>query len=370
MYASIVPYVPILPSLLIRSFKMAEYVRSDGRSRFPTLSNSSSYSFVAQLYYKFLSIAATIRVSRVLKCLDWVPFKSCKLWSRFFLSAGEHRISNSVFSEDIQQAISYTSVSDGSDKRPHFTTERCKITDTPASSSNVPQKSAIFIDIQDNNFTLANNLISGNRLGGIQVRLGRSDGTSLARSLIYGNTFIGNANGTISVEERTDLKHNYSFVYIVDNAFASNQGKNSTIKLSEVQCEILNNFFYNNSGLHSIEYDFSSSLFKEQKCELNTFYLNRGLGQNYGVTIMSNGPMEYHRNNLKNPSNLYEFSSTSQAVTDPIDAARNWWGVGIDSAVGSRIYEKEDDYRLAAVGYKPFRKLPPRNILSSKYTSR
>ncbi|KAL9960880.1 hypothetical protein ACROYT_G034386 [Oculina patagonica] len=278
---------------------------------------------------------------------------------------GEHRISNSVFRENIHQGISYSSVADGSDVRPHFTTERCKITDTPVSPSNVPKKAAIFVEIQDSNFTLANNFISGNRLGGIQAQLGRSDGTSLPRGLIYGNTFSGNANGTILVEERKDLKRNYSFVYIVNNAFGSNLGRGSTIKLSEVQSEIINNFFYNNSGLHSIEYDFSSARFKEQKCELNTFYLNKGLsGQNYGVTIKSNGPMEYHRNNLKNPSNLYEFSSTTQAVSDPIDATLNWWGVGNESSVGSRIYEKEDNYTLSTVEYKPFRKLPPKNILS------
>ncbi|XP_078343101.1 uncharacterized protein LOC144628871 isoform X1 [Oculina patagonica] len=301
--------------------------------------------------------------------------KTTNYWTRNFVTIdnielrscshkGEHRISNSVFSDNIHQAISYTSVADGSDARPRFTTERCKITDTPASPSNMPQKAAISLDIQDNNYTLANNFIFGNRLGGIQAHLGRSDGTSLPRSLIYGNTFSSNANGTILVEERKELNRNYSFVKIVDNAFGSNMGQGSTIKLSGVQSEILNNFFYNNSGLHSIEYDFSSALFKEQKCELNTFYLNKGLGQNYGVTVKSNGPMEYHRNNLKNPSNLYEFSSTTQAVSDPIEAARNWWGVGIDSSVGLRIYEKEDDYSLASVEFKPFKKLPPRNILS------
>jgi len=223
------------------------------------------------------------------------------------------------------------------------------------------------LEIQDNNFTLANNFISGNRLGGIHAQLGRSDGTSLPRSLIYGNTFTSNANGTILIEDRKESKLKNSFVYIVNNAFGSNLGHGSTIKLSEIQSEIVSNFFYNNSGLHSIEYDFSNAWLKEQKCELNTFYLNKGLGQNYGVTIVSNGPMEYHSNNLKNPSNLYEFSSTAQAVADPIDAARNWWGVGIESSVGSRIYDKEDDYRLASVEYKPFKKLPPRNILSSKY---
>ena len=231
----------------------------------------------------------------------------------------------------------------------------------------MPQKSAIFLETQDNNFTLANNFISENHLGGVQAQLGRSDGTSLPRSLIYGNTFINNANGTILIEERKEVKPNNSFVFIVDNAFESNKGHGSTIKLSETPSEIANNFFYNNSGLYTIEYYFSVVWSKEQKCELNTFYLNKGLGENYGATILSNGPMEYHSNNIKNPSNHYEFSSTTKAASDPIDAAQNWWGVGIEPSVGLRIYEKEDDHRLAAVEYKPFKKLAPRNILSSEY---
>ncbi len=231
----------------------------------------------------------------------------------------------------------------------------------------MPQKSAISIDIQDNNFTLANNFISGNRLGGIHAHLGRSNGTSLPSSLIYDNTFSSNANGTILLEESEELKRSKSFVYIVNNTFGSNLGQSSTIKLSEVQSEILNNFFYNNSGLHSMEYDFSSTFFKEQKCELNTFYLNKGIGQNFSVTIKSNGPMKYRRNNFKNPSNVYELSSTKQTIFDPIDATLNWWGEENETSVGLRIYEKEDNYTLATVEYKPFRKLPPKNMLSSKY---
>ena len=233
--------------------------------------------------------------------------------------------------------------------------------------SDVPGKSAISLEIQDNNFTLSNSFISGNRMGAVQVRLGRSDGTTLPRSLIYGNTLDRNANGTIVVEPRKGVKTNYSFVYIVENAFGANLGYDSTVKLLETQSEMINNFFYNNSGLHSIEYHFSSSWPEEQRCELNRFFLNKGLGENYGVTVMSNGPMQYHRNNLKNPSNLYEFSSTRQPVSNPIYGVENWWGVGTEPAVGLRIYEKEDDYRLAGVEYKPFLKLPPRNILSRKY---
>lgn len=294
------------------------------------------------------------------------------------MSVGEHRISNSVFSNNIHQAINYTSVTDESHRRPTFTIERSQIIDTATSASNASQKSAISLDIQDNSFTLANNFISGNLLGGIQARLGRSGGTSFPRSLIYGNTFSGNVNGTILAQKRTDIETNFSSVYVTDNSFENNLGNGSTIKLFEVQSEIFNNFFYNNTGMHTIQYNFSSRWPRGQKCESNTFYLNKGLGQNDGVTILSNGPMEYHNNNFKNPSNLYEFSSTRQVVSiysywygsvrksDPIDATRNWWGVEEGSSVASRIYAEKDDWKWAAVEYIPFHKLPQGNMFSSK----
>ena len=241
------------------------------------------------------------------------------------------------------------------------------------------QNSAISLEIQDNSFTLANNFISGNLLGGIQARLGRSDGTISPRSLIYGNTFTGNVNGTILVQKRTEIETYSSIVYITDNIFESNLGTNSTIKLSEVQSVISNNFFYNNSGLHTIQYSFSNRRLKGQVCESNTFYLNKGLGQNKGVTIESNGPMEYRSNNFKNPFNLYELSSTRQVdprdsywygikkLPNPIDATLNWWGVEEGSAVASRIYAGKDNWRWAAVEYIPFHKFPQGTFFSSKY---
>ena len=278
--------------------------------------------------------------------------------------AEEHRISNSVFRGNFHQAINYTSVAEGSYRRPPLTIERCKITDSGGSPPTRIKKSAISLDIQDNSFTLVNNFISGNRIGAIEASLSGIEGTKETGGLIYGNTISINANGAIEVKQREGLENSPSFVYIVENMIENNLGYGSTVNISDVHSQILNNFFFNNSGLHSVEYDFARTSHNEQKCELNTFYLNRGLGQSYGVTVLSNGPMEYHRNNFKNPSNLYELSSTRQAVSDPIHAEMNWWGVGKESGVGSRIFEKEDDYRLASVEYKPFQKLPPRGILS------
>ena len=277
----------------------------------------------------------------------------------------EHRISNSVFVGNTHQAVNYTSVADGSHGRPPFTIERSKITDTEASPFNVHKHSALSIEVQDNSFALTNSFLARNSLGAIEANLRKSEGTNVLKSLIYANTFFRNANGTIVVAQRKGLRNTHCWAQIVNNMFRNNLGYESTVKLSNIKSEILNNYFYNNSGLHSVVYDFPSGASSEwQRCELNTFYLNQGSGQNYGVTVLSNGPMEYHKNNFKNPSNLYEISSTRHAVSDNINAKMNWWGVGTEPGVGWRINDKNDDYRLASVDHVPFQKLPPRNILS------
>ena len=255
-------------------------------------------------------------------------------------------------------------MADGSDARPMFIANRCKVINTLSSVTNSALKSAIFLEIRDNDFILANNFITNNKFGGIEARLGPSDTrTVLRKSFIISNTFVGNTNGAILLVERNSGVQRM-LVNILKNTFENNIGYSSTIKVQNIQMKIVSNFFFNNSGLHSLQYYFLDDGSKGQKCELNTFYLNRGLAQ--GVTILSNGPMEYHRNNLKNPSNLYELSTTRQPVSDPIEATRNWWGVGTRDSVRSRIYGNKDHYAFALVNYDPFERLPPRDILSSK----
>ncbi|PFX18273.1 Macrophage receptor MARCO [Stylophora pistillata] len=257
--------------------------------------------------------------------------------------AKEHRISNSVFSGNQHQAINYVSTTGSSDNPPYLTIERCKVTD--GSFSNLNPKTSIFLDIHDTEFAITNNFIFGNHYGGVTVRAGRSEGTSSSRSLVFGNTFSSNENRATLELRKQGNTANYSFIYIKDNAFESNSGYGFRIvRVSDVACEIVNNFLYNNSGLYLIDYQLFSPWLKGQRCELNSFYHNQG-----SITINSNGPVVYRRNVFENPSNLYEFSSTSSPVTDPIDAAQNWWGSGNESLVSLRIYDKNDYPRLATV---------------------
>ena len=250
---------------------------------------------------------------------------------------------------------------------PKLIIERSQVVNT-LSSTNSMFQSPIFLEIEDNNFVITNNFIANNIFGGIEAKLGGSlvgTGQKATECSIYGNTFARNTNGAISLSGRNSGIQ-CMLVKIMKNSFENNLGLFSTIKVNNIQLKIIGNFFFNNSGQHSLEYLFENDGFKGQTCEMNTFYLNRGSGHTQGVTILTNGPLEFHRNNFKNTFNLYEISSTKTPVTDPIIATHNWWGVDRADYVRSRIYGKQNHKNFALVSYEPFKIVPPRNILSSK----
>ena len=282
----------------------------------------------------------------------------------FLFFSGGHRISNSVFSGHFPIAITYISKAFQS-RQNSISIERCKIVNSYV---------AIFIDIRDSDFTLAHNLISGNYKLSFAATLRVSQGTVSSKGLIYRNTISGNNNG-IMVKQEERSKGDPAFLYILENAFENNnyyyhwgQVQGGLLKLLNIPCWIKNNVFFNNSNFIVIESTFQGPFFKGQQCEMNTFYLNRGPGQSLGIcTVLSDGQMSYHRNNFKNPAFLYEFCATN--ATDKIHAEMNWWGVDQESELALRILDREDFDYLSTVIYKPFQKLPPKEILSRTYCS-
>ncbi|XP_068733406.1 protein bark beetle-like isoform X1 [Montipora capricornis] len=274
-------------------------------------------------------------------------------------SKRDHRISNSVFRGHFPIAITYISKAFQS-RQNSISIERCKIVNSYV---------AIFIDIRDSDFTLAHNLISGNYRLSFAATLRVSQGTVSSKGLIYRNTITGNNNG-IMVKQEERSKGDPAFLYILENAFENNnyyyhwsQFQGRLLKLFNIPCWIKNNVFFNNSNFIVIESTFQGPFFKGQQCEMNTFYLNRGLGQSFGsCTVLSDGQMSYHWNNFKNPAFLYEFCATN--ATDKIHAEMNWWGVDQESELALRILDREDFDYLSTVIYKPFQKLPPKEILS------
>lgn len=237
---------------------------------------------------------------------------------------------------------------------------------------------AVYAEMKDKHFLFANNHIAGNTIGGIYVQTENSEGHSIEGrnskkgSWIYGNTFVQNGKEALHLVSNKDLP---AVVYIKENHFSSNYGKgfgnskHSIVKMKDVATQIEGNFFFNNSGLVIMEYEFSNENYKGQHCTNNTFFLNTGTAIGYGATIRTNGPIQYHGNSMKNPNNLYELDTTTSAVTDPVNATMNWFGFGLKPTVKSRLRDKDISNRLPKVLFEPFVKIQPRNILSREYIS-
>ncbi|XP_048576746.1 uncharacterized protein LOC5510655 isoform X3 [Nematostella vectensis] len=288
--------------------------------------------------------------------LDDIHFVGCDRETR-------HELLNSELTNHREHGILYESTTSVTRRA---SIHRCTIigngeSDTQEASGGVAG------DTVDMTVSLTNNYITGNPGGGVHLKIKTSEGKRKTGSLIYGNTLLENEKEAVFLES-SNLE-SLGNVGLRDNVFGSNAGtgfqnaQHSTLKILNVATSIHGNLFYNNSGLFTMEYTFSDKKVR-QKCENNHFFLNYGTANDYGATIRTNGPLEYHGNSLKNPYNLYELDTTLSAVSDPVNATRNWFGFGLKPTVESRIRDNEDDYRLPLVLFEPFNRIQPRNRFS------
>jgi hypothetical protein len=295
--------------------------------------------------------------------------------NKFLFVAENHQVLNNIISDNGGHDIIYRSTPNTKDT---LSVIRNKILGNGDSILVKPSTStgAVFIEIKDKSFLLSNNHIAGNKIGGVYLRTETSDGQPFKgrkskESWIYGNTFLQNGKEAIYLVSNKGIASDV--VYIKNNSLLSNYGKgyddskHSIVKVKDVFSQIEGNFFFNNSGLVIMEYGFSNKDYKGLQCIKNTFYLNFGTSREYGATIRTNGPIQYHSNNLKNPYNLYEMDTTLSAVTDPVNATMNWFGFGLKPTVKSRLRDNDVDYRLPKALFEPFVRIQPRNILSCEY---
>ena len=269
--------------------------------------------------------------------------------------------------ENQGHGLSYTSIHD---EETTLQVQRSTITSNGNSEISKTRTGAVYVELADNNFSISDSYISNNKIGGVHVKLSSSEGNGDKSSLIFGNTFERNSKETLWLESSAGQ---VGSVTVSGNVLTHNHGNNklntkhSVFKVSEVICNVLDNFLYNNSGLFIFEYQFSDRRSTKQRFKGNTLYLNYGRGPNYGTTVSSNGPMGYSNCNFKNPANLYELITKTPAITSLVHAESNWWGVGLEPTIKTKILDKSSDYKLPAVIFKPFKKVPPRNLLSCKY---
>ena len=280
---------------------------------------------------------------------------------------GKHSLTGNVLSQNRGHGISYTSLSTES---PDVVIAGSIITSNGDSLLPITQTGAIFFETANRKFYIYNNFIAENRVGGIFARL--EGGYKLGKSQIYRNTILKNGKEALLLDSRGGQA---CCVEIRSNSFSHHKGYDcpsgqcSVCKMRDVMYSFTRNFFYNNSGLYIIEYRYPNHHTKENKVLENTLYINYGTGASHGVTILCDGPVEIHRNHLKNPSNLYEITSSMSGGYDvfDIDARSNWWGSGIMQTVSHKIVDRYKDNRLQSrVIFRPFQKLPSQHVISGK----
>lgn len=276
-----------------------------------------------------------------------------------------HRITESIFSGNVEQAISYTSTQT---ENHLLTIERCKITNNGGTSSG-----AIHLNAANQVFEIFNNYLAENRNGSIYSRvLYEESASSMPKNHIHGNTFDSNRGGSLFLEGVTGP---YLNVKVTDNYFSLNvavdpDGKvNSVCRITNLRAHVQGNFFYNNIGQYAFEYSYPRETATALCFLNNTLYKNSavGLNVNYGVTILCNGAAEMNGNVLQNPGNRYQISTTLQGNQVIVNATSNWWGESVANLVASLIMDKTKDYRLSlTVMFKPIVQLPPQRVISGK----
>ena len=148
--------------------------------------------------------------------------------------------------------------------------ERTRISANGYSEISRTNTGAVLVGLVNNYFSISNNYISNNQIGGVHVRLNnmRCEGGDKP-GLIYGNTFESTSKETVWLESPT--RQLASSVTVSENILLHNQGvyqRNfaySVFKNSEVMCNILENLFYNNSGRFIFDYHYSDKNRTQQK---------------------------------------------------------------------------------------------------------
>ncbi len=247
--------------------------------------------------------------------------------------------------------------------------ERCKVINNGLSPTLGKMFGAIHLNATNQLFRIINSYLADNRNGGVYAKLQKEDdsmeNTSIAMaSHIHGNTVERNRGKALLLEGTTGQTSN---VNVTSNFFTLNMARDSVCNITDVTVAFQGNFLFNNSGLYVVEFNFLGTSVSRLHFVNNTLYKNRGLGVNYGVTVLLNGASEMHYNVFQNPNNRYQISSTLTGSAVTVNATLNWWGESAQSSVASLIRDKTKDYRLSlTVLFKSILHLPPQGTLSGR----
>ncbi|CAH1252389.1 TNC [Branchiostoma lanceolatum] len=222
----------------------------------------------------------------------------------------------------------------------------------PLSDDNNQAVISGFVD--DANLSVRNNYIANNFLHGLSLDLTSQKKGNI--TVIDNHFFMNTANSTIMVTGDSYSTTQQPIV-IDNNVFSSNDAGviESVVILENIDGQLKNNIFANNSAHHVVTWQGRSIPNSYQSCENNLFYDNIGMtpGEKYTL-VVSGRDVKLHGNILTNPANDAELATSDRMRSYQVDATLNWWGFNSSSDISSRVRDKNDNNDWAEVHYEPW----------------
>eukprot|EP00058_Branchiostoma_floridae_P027962 XP_002613453.1 hypothetical protein BRAFLDRAFT_84589 [Branchiostoma floridae] len=311
--------------------------------------------------------------------LDNIEFKKCSK-GKF----ASHVVSDSVFVGNKRSGIHYSSTFE---RNPKVNIERNILAENGGSLiGGADLSSALAMTVGDAEFMITNNLVTNNQVGGVHILMHSRNPEP--RSNMIANNVLTNNRDSEAVLLRSMVMPMMS-INIVGNNIAHNAAKDyrSALVITNTVANVYNNTFYNNSGMYTVEWQYqgASALTdptEQQYFTGNLVHFNKGENLDLQATIVTDGPIMYQSNFIKNPANEYEISQLQyqfeeeeeekpkgdEELDDDVDeeekeevsviATNNWWGFTKRPEVADRILGELRTSR-SKVTYVPFLTAPP-----------
>ncbi|XP_065210133.1 protein bark beetle-like [Planococcus citri] len=274
-----------------------------------------------------------------------------------------HNVSSSILKNNWGGALYYVSAGE---VNPRFTMEKNQITGNCVRlyGNFTTCESAVTMDLQNTqNVYFRNNLISGN-IGGLWIKADSEGSATSVKAIIHNNLFSSNKRkSTLKIEGRRSSP--YQNVVLYRNYFAINYSPfENVIVLNQVMSNFTLNYIQSNIGSHILEISGFERVRQPtlQTTSHNSFYWNYAVERDSKSTVLAGtAGQSYIDNIFSNPDNDFEMITVNSTVLDvwntplaPVNARYNYWGFNETYAVGGRIHDHQDDFRLLEVDFLPF----------------
>ncbi|CAH1231914.1 TNXB [Branchiostoma lanceolatum] len=206
----------------------------------------------------------------------------------------------------------------------------------------------------DSYISVRNNYMANNLMKCLSIDLTNQKAGNIT---VLDNHFLSNTYKSAIMVTGDSYSTTQQPILMDSNVFSSNNVgfTESIVKLENVDGQLDNNVFFNNSGKHVVSWEGRSRSTSEQMCENNLFYDNIGQtpGEKYTV-VVSGRDVQLHGNVLTNPANDAELATPNRAGNFTVNATLNWWGFNSASAISSRIRDGNDREYWAEARFEPW----------------